>query len=107
MFLEKYLRPVYLDIVYNNYDNGYLKLLDEDNFNEVYNLLKRYGFYFIDDIIIDYIELFNIDSKYVEKAILDIKTLLGDDYIKKIGNNMVIINKIIEFACKYCDEKLV
>lgn len=47
MFLEKYLSPVYLDIVYNNYDNEYLKLLDEDNFNEVYNLLKRYGFYFI------------------------------------------------------------
>ena len=33
MFLEKYLSPVYLDIVYNNYDNEYLKLLDEDNFN--------------------------------------------------------------------------
>lgn len=44
MFLEKYLSPVYLDIVYNNYDNEYLKLLDEDNFNEVYNFLKDMDF---------------------------------------------------------------
>ena len=35
MFLEKYLNSTYLDLVYSNYEDDYIKLLDEDNFNKV------------------------------------------------------------------------
>ena len=55
MFLEKYLNSTYLDLVYSNYEDDYIKLLDEDNFNKVYILLKNNNFYFIDDIILNYL----------------------------------------------------
>ena len=35
MFLEKYLNPTYLHLVYNNYEDFYLKSLDEENFYKV------------------------------------------------------------------------
>ena len=35
MFLDKYLNSTYLDLVYSNYEEDYINLLDEDNFNRV------------------------------------------------------------------------
>lgn len=106
MFLEKYLNSTYLDLVYNNYEEFYLNSLDEENFYKVYMLLKQYNFYFIDDIILNYIELFEIDVEYVENAILDVKSVLKEDFVNKIGRNMEIIDKVIELAIKYSENEI-
>lgn len=106
MFLEKYLNSTYLDIVYNNYEEFYLNSLDEENFYKVYMLLKQYNFYFIEDIILNYLELFEIDVEYVENAILDVKSVLKEDFVNKIGKNMEIIDKIIELAIKYSENEI-
>lgn len=106
MFLEKYLNPTYLHLVYNNYEDFYLKSLDEENFYKVYMLLKQNNFYFIEDIILNYLELFEIDVEYVENAILDVKAVLKEDFVNKIGKNMEIIDKIIELAIKYGKNKI-
>ena len=76
----------------------------QDNFDKIYTLLKNNEFYFIDDIILNYLEPFEFEEKYVKLAIEDIKEQLGNDFVKKIGNNMTIINKIIELAISYIDE---
>ncbi len=104
MFLDKYLNSSYLDLVYANYDEEYLKLLDEENFNKVYLLLKSYNFYFIDDIILNYLELFEIEAKYVQLAISKLKSVLGNDFVKQIGQKMPLMNKIIELAINYEEE---
>ena len=106
MFLEKYLNPTYLHLVYNNYEDFYLKSLAEENFYKVYMLLKQNNFYFIEDIILNYLELFEIDVEYVENAILDVKAVLKEDFVNKIGKNMEIIDKIIELAIKYGENKI-
>lgn len=106
MFLEKYLNPTYLHLVYNNYEDFYLKSLNEENFYKVYMLLKQNNFYFIEDIILNYLELFEIDVEYVENAILDVKAVLKEDFVNKIGKNMEIIDKIIELAIKYGENKI-
>ena len=54
MIFDKYLNDTYLDILYSNYNLDYLKSIDSNNFIEIYNLLKSKGFYFIEDIIINY-----------------------------------------------------
>ena len=105
MFLDKYLNSTYLDLLYSNYDEDYINTIDQDNFNRVYNILKNNNFYFIEDIIINYLELFAIEDKYVELSILDIKSILGDDYVKKIGSNMTLIDKIIELAIGYSEKE--
>ena len=57
MIFDKYLNDTYLDILYSNYNLDYLKSIDINNFIEIYNLLKNKGFYFIEDIIINYMPI--------------------------------------------------
>lgn len=106
MFLDKYLNSTYLDLVYSNYEEDYINLLDEDNFNRVYMLLKNNNFYFINDIILNYLELFEIEEKYVKLAITDIKSVLGDNFVEQIGKNMTLIDKIIVLAISYSEKDI-
>ena len=101
MFLDKYLSTNYLELLYDNYDFNYLNMLDEENFKNVYNILISNNFNFIEDIILNYIELFEIDSISVEKGLEDIKNILGNDYVNIISNNMSIFGKIIDLSLKY------
>ncbi len=96
MFLEKYLNSTYLTLVYNNYDENYLKFLDETKFLRIYMLLKKYGFNFINDIIVKYIEIFEMDEKYVESEILKLKNKLGQNFVYIVGNDMTYLNEIID-----------
>lgn len=98
MFLEKYLDEFYYNMILDNYEYEYLKTLDEDNFKEVYNLLKKYNFYFINDIILNYIEIFELDTKLLEEKINILKEELGDNYIYIIGNNMRYLETLLESA---------
>lgn len=104
MFLDKYLNSTYLELIYDNYDNDYLNVLDEDNFQRVYNLLIDNDFNFINDIVLNYLELFEIDIKYVSSALIDIKKILGDNYVNIISNNMSILDKVIEIALLYSEK---
>ncbi len=104
MFLEKYLNSTYIDLIYDNYEEDYLNSLDENNFNKIYLLLKKYDFYFIQDIILNYLELFELDEKYVETAIKEVKSSLGDNFVKQIGQNMRLIDKIIKLAILYSEQ---
>ena len=95
MFLNKYLDNFYYDLVYDNYDSSYLEGLDERNFIAVYNVFSKYKFYFINDIILNYIELFEMNSEDVEKGILKLRDKLGYDYVYIIGNDMKYLDEII------------
>ena len=101
MFLEKYINDAYLNIVYDNYNRDYLESLDENNFIGVYNLLRLHNCYFIDDIILNYLELFEIEPKYINHALLETRKELGDKYIFEIGNNLTILDKVISLAHEY------
>ena len=96
MFLDKYVSHLYLDIIYNNYDEEYLKLLDEENFIKIYELFRKYNFYFIEDIILNYLEIFEIDCEEVNNKILELKEKLGNEFVYIIGNNMTYLSEIID-----------
>ena len=104
MFLEKYIDSEKLNTIYNTYEEVYLNSLDEDNFKRVYNLLNRNNFFFIDDIIVNYLELFEIEAVYVNMALYQIKKILGDNYIDIIANNMTLIDKMINLAIEYSNQ---
>ena len=69
-------------------------------------LLKNNNFYFINDIILNYLELFEIEEKYVKLAITDIKSVLGDNFVEQIGKNMTLIDKIIGLAISYSEKDI-
>ena len=95
MFLEKYLDDFYYNMVVENYDYNYLEGLDEDNFKEIYKLLKEYHFYYINDIILNYIEIFSLDKEEVEKKIKELKEKFGNNYVYLIGDDMRALEYIL------------
>ena len=95
MFLYKYLDNYYYDLVYDTYESSYLESLNENNFINVYNVFSKYNFYFINDIILNYMELFEMDPVDVEKGILKLRSKLGDNFVYIIGNDMKFFSEII------------
>ena len=43
------------------YDERYLRMLDVKNFQDIYFLLKERNCYFVEDVIIKFLELFELD----------------------------------------------
>ena len=64
-------------------------------------MLVKEKFYFISDVILNYLELFEIDVEHVRKALYEVKKIIGDDYNNVIGQNMNIIDTIINLANNY------
>ena len=95
MFLYKYLDNYYYDLVYDTYESSYLESLNENNFINVYNVFSKYNFYFINDIILNYMELFEMDPVEVENGILKLKEKLGNDFVYIIGNDIKYLNEIL------------
>ena len=100
MFLEKYLDRFYLELVYDSYEEFYLNDLDEDNFFDIYNLFKKYNFYYINDIVLAYLDLFMLDKEIVERGIIKLREKLGDRFVYIIGNNLSYLREIYnEIEC--------
>lgn len=96
MFLDKYLNEIYLDLLYDKYEEWYLNNLDENQFLSIYNLLKDWGFYFINDIIINYLEIFEYDQEIINNGILKLKEKLGDNFVYLIGNDLSYLEELLE-----------
>lgn len=58
-------------------------------------MLKLAGCYFIEDIILKYLEIFTMNSKELYNALTYLKEKYGNNYMNHIGNNMTILNEIV------------
>ena len=96
MFLKDYLDEFKYNTLFDIYEIDYINSIDEDNFISIYNLFKKYNFYYIDDIIINYLEIFTKDSEFVENKINKLKDILGDNYIYIIGNDLRYLEVMIK-----------
>lgn len=97
MFLEKYLSEVYYELVLSNYNYEYLESLDEKNFLKIYRLLEKYKFYFIEDIILKYLEIFEMEYNDVEENIIELREKLGNNFVYIIGNDMSYLDDILNY----------
>lgn len=95
MFLNEYLNDTYLSMLYNNYKENYINSLDEKRFVEIYNLFKEYNFYFIEDIILYYLEVFQYNVDDVRNNILLLKERHGDNFIFEIGNDLSYLEELL------------
>lgn len=94
MFYDKYLDEYYLEELYQNYDLNFLKSVDKENFDKIYNLFKNYKFDYIEDIILGYLDIFTLNDNVVKKKIEALKKALGDNYIDIIGEDMSYLEYI-------------
>lgn len=100
MFIEKYLNKVYLELLYDKYEEWYISQLDENKFNKIYNLFKKYNFYYIEDIIINYLEIFEYEEELIEESILNLKAKLGVNFVFMIGNDLSYLDEILDINRK-------
>ena len=96
MFLKDYLDELKYNTLFDIYDFDYINSIDEDNFINIYNIFKKYNFYYIDDIIINYLEIFTLDSEFVENKINKLKDVLGDNYIYIICNDLRYLELLVK-----------
>ena len=96
MFIERYLNKTKFKLLCDVYDIEYISNLDEDNFNKVYEVFKKYNFYFITDIILNYLEIFELDYILVERKILELIKELGSKYTYIIGEDLRCLERIME-----------
>lgn len=95
MFLEKYVSDFYFSQILDNYDKKYLLSIDEQHFLKIYKLFIEYKFYFIEDIILKYLEIFELDYNIVKEKIELLKEKLGNNYIYIIGNKINYLEEIL------------
>lgn len=96
MFIDKYLNNVKLKLLYDVYDSEYINSLDETKFIKIYEMFREYKFYFIDDIILNYLEIFTLDPLVVENKILELINKLGSKYMYIIGSDIRYLESILE-----------
>lgn len=94
MFYSKYIDDFYYEELLNNYSIEYLESIDEQNFIKVYNIFQKYNFYFIEDIISQYLHLFEIEPEKIEIGVLNLRKYLGEDFVHIIGYNMNYLNNL-------------
>jgi len=97
MFLRKYLNEFYFDLLLEKYEEDYLETLEENRFAEIYNLFIDKNFYFVNDVIIKYLEIFSLDTEIVNEGILKLKEKLGNHYVYLIGDDMHYLETILNF----------
>ena len=93
---NKYLDDFYKEELLENYDKEVIDSIDKSNGKKVLEVLNKYNFYFLEDVILNYIDIFMMDAADVEKGILRLRKKLGDDYLIKIGDDLSILDEIIK-----------
>ena len=96
MFLEKYLNPENMQLIKEEYEESYITSMNEKNFLKVCSLLKKNNIYCIDDIIVNYLDLFMMDESKLESKLEKLKEQLGKNYSFIIGNDLRYIGNIME-----------
>lgn len=96
MFLEKYVSKENLELIIEEYESAYLESLEEKNFLEICSLFKKYNVYCIEDIIVNYLELFTEEKSKIETKLVNLIKQLGKNYSFIIGNDLRYIKKLIE-----------
>ena len=95
MFLETVLSENNMELIYDKYDKEYLECIDPYNFANIYNLFLENKFYFIEDLIVKYLEIFTLNKDIIEDAIFALESEYGSDYIYYIGKDLSILDDAI------------
>lgn len=95
MFLETVLSETNMELIYDKYEKEYLECIDPYNFADIYNLFLDSKFYFIEDLIVKYLEIFTLRKDIIEDAIFALESEYGSDYIYHIGKDLSLLDNAI------------
>lgn len=95
MVLKEILNDDEYALVMDRYTDSYLDSIPNDMFNKVYNYLKSKKVYFINDLIINYLDIFTLDVRTINEAFNILEGQYGKEYIYFIGDNLNFLENTI------------
>lgn len=92
MFLQKYLNDVEYDLLLNKYDEEFISNINEEKFEINYGYLVNQKIFFVNDLVLRYLEIFNFDNSIIVNTIYELEKKYGKDYRFLVGNNISLFN---------------
>ena len=94
MFLKYYISEFNYLLIEENYNRDFLGSLNEELFKENLSIFNKYKISCIEDIILNYLDIFTFDSNILDNRIVRLITKLGNNYNEVINNNLSVINDL-------------
>lgn len=85
-----------MENIYDKYETSVLKNIDMKNFDAIIEFLKGKNMDFIDELIIDYLDLFLIPYNEFVKKYNKLEEKYGENLVEKIGNDMNILEEFYQ-----------
>jgi hypothetical protein len=91
-----YLSDFNYNLLKDTYNEEYLYSINKNTFLKNYHLLRSYNITCLEDIILNYLELFTYDTNILEERLKKLITSLGPNYNELINNNLSLLNELIK-----------
>ena len=82
-----------------NYDIDYVEGINRSNFLSIYKLFMNNNFYFVNDLVLNYLEIFKLDYDIILESVERFKDNY-ENYVYVIGNDVSLfidmINDVLE-----------
>lgn len=95
MFLYDLLDDNSYKLLIDKYEEDYLNSINYENFMIIYKFFRSKKIYYIDDLIIYYLDIFTLDLDTIVKAISILEEKYGNDYVYIVGDNLKILEDTI------------
>ena len=83
-----------IDLDLSKYGLSVLTNFDEENFKKILNFFINNGCDFIEELLENYLDIFNIDYSYFVKRFKELNIKYNDNLIEEIKNNMNILDEL-------------
>ena len=91
MFYNEYLNRLELELFHENYSDEIINSIDDKIALDNIKILQNHNCDFINDLIVNYLEIFFKNSNILETRLKLLKNELGEDYLKIIEGNMNLL----------------
>lgn len=95
MILQNLLNEEEYKLLTDKYTDSYLDSISFESFMEMYKFLKSKKVYFVNDLIINYIDIFSLNVNVVEEALNVLEERFGKEYLYYIGDNLKLLDDTI------------
>lgn len=95
MFLKKYLSEYNYNLLLESYNWNYLETLNEVNFLKIYTLFQQHQIDCMEDLIVDFLELFQWDERVLKGKLEQLEKEYNNHLSEAVENNLAIIGNIL------------
>ncbi len=82
-----------IEEIKEKYSESVLKNLNKENFYRIYNFLKEEKCNFTDDIVSDYLDLFNFDYDEFVKKYINLNEKYNKQFLNKASEDMNLLEE--------------